>query len=150
LSIGASGSCRPNLSLPESRVRQPSDCPVSCATVHHMRQPPPVTNVICGEVDNVLTLSLCDGPNRLVEFLFWYDFDAHEVVNGDGVVAHEAVSSWQLTRRDLHLEYDRRSAAKLGFPRVHQVRIELSDQQFAEVRAALVEIIGIACHDIQE
>ena len=115
-----------------------------------MRHPPRVTNATCSEVDEVLTLSLRDGPARLVELLFWYDFDAHEVVNGNGVVAHEAVSSWRLARRDLHLEYDAHSAAKLGFPRLHRIRLELPDQQFAEVRAALVEIIGIACHVVEE
>ncbi|RKR91827.1 hypothetical protein BDK92_6249 [Micromonospora pisi] len=109
-----------------------------------------VTEVICSEVDAVLTLSLRDGLDRVVEFLFWYDFDAHEVINGDGVVVYGAVSSWRLTRRDLYLEYSARSAARLGFPRLHHLRLDLSDEQFAEVRAALVEIIGVECHVIED
>ncbi|MGX7676597.1 hypothetical protein [Plantactinospora sp. DSM 117369] len=114
-----------------------------------MRYRERVTEAICSEVDDVLTLCLRNGPDQVVEFLFWYDFDAHEVVNRDGMVGYEAVNSSRLTRRDLYLEYDARSAARLGFPRLHQLRLELPDQQFAAVRAGLVEIIGTACHVIE-
>ncbi|MGW0436547.1 hypothetical protein ACWDV4_28865 [Micromonospora sp. NPDC003197] len=114
-----------------------------------MRYPARVTDAICSEVDDVLTLSLRDGPRRVIEFLFWYDFDAHEVVNGDGVVAYEAVSSWRLTPRDLYLEYGAPAATKLGFPRVHHLGLDLSSEHFSMVRAALVEIIGVECHVIE-
>jgi hypothetical protein len=128
---------------------RPQTGAVHCATVIRMQHLARVTDAICSEVGDVLTLSLRDGPDRVVEFLFWYDFDAHEVVNGDGVVAYEAVRSWRLSRRDLYLEYGAPSAAKLGFPRLHHLGPELSDEQFSEVRAALVEIIGVECHVIE-
>ncbi|MBB4956538.1 hypothetical protein FHR38_000271 [Micromonospora polyrhachis] len=37
----------------------------------------------------------------------------------------------------------------LGFPRPQHLRLQLSDKQFAEMRAALVEIIGVECHVIE-
>ncbi|GAB2604469.1 hypothetical protein Aab01nite_78150 [Paractinoplanes abujensis] len=71
--------------------------------------------------------------------------DAEEVFNGDGTLAHGAVSSWTLLGDVLTFEYNRRAAEALGFPRVHELRLALGPQDVSRVRDTLLEILNGTC-----
>jgi hypothetical protein len=67
------------------------------------------------------------------------------VVNGAGVVAHGAVSSWTLIDRTLTLEYNPAGARTLGFAHQHVLPLDVSVQELEQLRDALLEILDTAC-----
>jgi hypothetical protein len=87
-------------------------------------------------------LSADDHPVVLVRMMA--DALAEDVVNGAGVVAHAAVSSWTLIDRTLTLEYNHAGAATLGFAQ-HALPLDVSAEELEQLRDALLEILDTAC-----
>jgi hypothetical protein len=88
-------------------------------------------------------LTAGDRPVVLVRMMA--DALAEDVVNGAGVVAHGAVSSWTLIERTLTLEYNHAAAGALGFTRQHALPLDVSVEELEQLRDALLEILETAC-----